>query len=1325
MIKEIILLILIGVYYFSIKKYSSERKSAIAITSGALMLFVDAKDALPLILTVSLIIISEYLIKKDALLNLLKYLGYLFLTLCIGAFPLFSTFIDHSLFDEKYSGFFLRYSFLHLSSFIYGLIIISVFLRDSFKETLLRIITLICLFILDTAGFFGMVISLGLYSDNSMAAFDIALVFYLLNLTVEAFIACKKTSKIRIAALSGLVLILIILSIIPTVLRNSKVEGSMANDPFVSFCADHTDQSVFGIINTLEKRIKLSDEEAKEVMLMDEFMVMNAKCKKLGISGPLFIPVDDAFVEFEDSDKYKITAYDNGIFNIKYVNSTPDKNDPSFTIPFKLTVKKVPDNDVYIYDTYSGRFLRYTPKQIESGETSYLMFEPRMYRDVNLRIPVYAIDPAVSDIAGKALLDYMVNEVKNASFIGDVIGIILSIIGVFIFIIMYFYNGREEIVFRINEGIRKICVSKKTERLYTFLWENRVYFISFLIPFLSWFTLLIVRDCMPFGINSLYDSDASATMLPSFWEFANITRSGNRYLSLSGGYGYSLYDPNPAGLFYRMLTVLGNGGIVSFWDIFECVLAGGCGLSFAYYMTHRMFLPKADKTDIKLLIPVLAYSLNSYIVAMHVYPMWFGNVIILPLFVLGFERMMKEKKYLLYGSMLILSAVVHIQLALHACIFMVLYFFTYKFEDIKDFILKGIRFAIVSILSALPLLAIVGNVLGSTDDSAYRDSDSLFPAFGFHKNFLDQWKQYLFMSETRTVSSDNGGLNVYMGIMILLFFGFFLLSKKRTIKEKLRLLIPVIVLTLSFNGQVLSFLWNGLHYQSLVPNRYAFLMVFMLCILSFEGIKEFLEDQKDRSVYKNLIIVLSGLVIFSLITYFIGSTREIKPHMASIILIVIYGVILFVCLKKKAGMKVLSGIMASAFFIEIITGFIYSSNVINYDEITMYGDIDKERAVFEELKERNDDFFRVSFPSCNFISGGMVYDVPSIAFFSSYANKHQLRSADLFGYGTGVNFLKDVNDSAPPMNSMQGVRYIAVPKVSKDFPLDIDFYDYVGETEMFFIYENKDALSLGLYMPLNVGEIADSSYNIAMLYNGISSSYLGEGKDIFDMGVIGDVEENSHHFYTDYRGKKLSLEEANDLFKIYRENNVNRLENEVKMHISIRPEKKGWIYLLTSEVIPLGYYDGEGDFEAEIPCPISAVTISEYYNYLILNEDNYNALMSRFKEMSLKDHLMKNDTITGKTSYDKEGYTMLSLAYSNDYTAYVDGKETPTEDLCENVIFIKTPAGDHEIKLIFDPRKDPTRLIFSVFALALDVIILVAIAFKDKRKNEMKDNKQR
>ena len=122
----------------------------------------------------------------------------------------------------------------------------------------------------------------------------------------------------------------------------------------------------------------------------------------------------------------------------------------------------------------------------------------------------------------------------------------------------------------------------------------------------------------------------------------------------------------------------------------------------------------------------------------------------------------------------------------------------------------------------------------------------------------------------------------------------------------------------------------------------------------------------------------------------------------------------------------------------------------------MYGDIDKERAVFEELKERNDDFFRVSFPSCNFISGGMVYDVPSIAFFSSYANKHQLRSADLFGYGTGVNFLKDVNDSAPPMNSMQGVRYIAVPKVSKDFPLDIDFYDYVGETGMFFIYENKD-----------------------------------------------------------------------------------------------------------------------------------------------------------------------------------------------------------------------------------------------------------------------------
>ena len=821
---------------------------------------------------------------------------------------------------------------------------------------------------------------------------------------------------------------------------------------------------------------------------------------------------------------------------------------------------------------------------------------------------------------------------------------------------------------------------------------------------------------MPFGSNSLFDSDGIELVLPGFWEAANVARAGNRYLSLSGGYGYSIYDPNPFTTLYRMLNVLGNGGIVSFWDLFECVLIGSCGISMTYFMTHQSFFTRVKKNDMRLLVPALAYSLNSYNVAIHMFPTWYVNLIIFPFLLIGFERLMISKKYILYGSLLLISTVMNVQHSMYICIFLVMYFFTYKFTDIRDFFFKGIRFAVVSVLAVLPAVGVIFTVLGSTDDSAYRDTDSVFPAIGFHKNFFDQWKQYLFMSQTKTVTIDNGGLNVFMGILILILFGVFLLSKKHTIKEKIRLIMPVLFLTVSFNGKVLSFLWNGFHYQSMVPNRYAFLMVFYLSVLAFEG----LMTVKDE--IKNICIVLSGMVLIIMAVYFLGSDKELRPVLASLILLALYAALLsFSCINKKRA-EIITGIMILVFCSEMIVSFFYSAYGIKYGEITMYGNIEEERAAFNVLKERNNDFFRISFPSSDFVCGGMVYDVPSLALFGSYVNKHQLKSADLFGLGSGINWLKDINNSTPVMNSLQGVRYIAIPKVSKDFPKDIDFYDYVGETGSFFIFENKDALSIGEYMPSDLKKISEDSYNVAMLYNGISSSLIG--KDIFELGVVGtDNAEKAEGeiFFTDNRGNMLGMEEAREQFNEYRTSSRKRSEKEVKLHIRIKPEEEGWVYLQASEIIPLGYADGKKDFESEITYPISDTQLSDYYNYLILNRENYDAFIAKLKENEMSDVSVFKDSISGRTDYVKEGYTMISLADNGGYRAYLNGKEVPVEDILGNVIFISTPAGSHEINLqLITGGFSPANL-FSLIALIADILILAFIYGESYRKNNAQE----
>lgn len=60
-------------------------------------------------------------------------------------------------------------------------------------------------------------------------------------------------------------------------------------------------------------------------------------------------------------------------------------------------------------------------------------------------------------------------------------------------------------------------------------------------------------------------------------------------------------------------------------------------------------------------------------------------------------------------------------------------------------------------------------------------------------------------------------------------------------------------------------------------------------------------------------------------------------------------------------------------------------------------------------------------------------------------------------------------------------------------------------------------------------------------------------------------------------------------------------------------------------------------------------------------------------------------TLTGTTNYIKDGYTMLSIPYDQGWKAYIDGEAVDIEDPYQSMMFIKTPAGHHELKLVFIP----------------------------------------
>ena len=104
-----------------------------------------------------------------------------------------------------------------------------------------------------------------------------------------------------------------------------------------------------------------------------------------------------------------------------------------------------------------------------------------------------------------------------------------------------------------------------------------------------------------------------------------------------------------------------------------------------------------------LLIPTVSvmYSLMMYLLAYSWNIMWLDVVMMLPIVILGFERLMHTGKYLTYVLSLAYCLIVNYYIGFMLCIFMVLYYVAYVLRAPRTGRELGISFARVAGFSVL------------------------------------------------------------------------------------------------------------------------------------------------------------------------------------------------------------------------------------------------------------------------------------------------------------------------------------------------------------------------------------------------------------------------------------------------------------------------------------------------------------------------------------------------------------------------------------------------------------------------------------------------
>ena len=1048
----------------------------------------------------------------------------------------------------------------------------------------------------------------------------------------------------------------------------------------------YMDSELTALLNAMPSEEILTDADkdaAGITSLSDYFTIQNAIVRKLGADEDLFIPADFT-LDFTKTDDYRVADLGNNIYAFSYVHDTKHGNTRYYDMKASLNTDR--EGTLVILDTLNLQLYRFDTDngRLTQDVTFYLPLSPEY--TVNDHLNGYWLNTGLLEKLPALTKAYeALHQSQSFTMLSQYLGIGATCIGIFLMLLLFFNKDKEKIFTALHTLAKKVEDSRILSSVDSHFKKNKFYWLSFLIPWGFFLLALIINSCTPFGGNSIFDEDGLYLTYPSNLDIYYNLKEGHALYSFLGGYGYSLFAVNPLALTRFFTTLLSPGQIAPFLTLEEGFFLGLSGLSLAFYLTHRLVGKRADKEDGRILIPVMIYTLNNYMLCMHGFTSWYQIFAALPLVLLAMDYFMLRKKCVPYIIALTYCIYANLYLALYICIFLVIRFFIYHFRDFKDFLFKGLRFAGCSILAALNSFFIIANTLLATWDSAYQIEDSTFPTPGFHGNFFSQWKQHMIFSEVGAVNWNENYVCLYAGIGALLLLLIFCLSKKISLSHKLRTLIPIAILYISFNGKFISFIWNGFHYQTGVPNRYAFLFMFMIAILAYDA----LDDLKDLKL-SSCFLTGSILLIFFICCQFIGSGNSTFAFTATLITTVIY-LIFFVfhalgVSKDRFIYRTFPIILGAELFCNMLFAF----TQYNLPGIYKIGDVDMIHTAFQDADDDTVPLARTLYAATPAKNGGAFYQTESNEIFNSFVTMHQSNLNIRYGMTGGTNYITTVNAATPLSLSLSGTRFVFCCYFTENPCHDLKEYRYLGSVDGNYIFENPYALPLGIYAPEELTKLDDYSNFVPYYLEELSSFYLSGGTTPFSHQLITYDETASGEnifYYTDENDRILSFEEVNEILAETNQsgNNLTPMDT-LYINISATPEKDGPLYLYSIEFVSLGYAKSGESFQCRISFPTANLPASnDLYNLTVFNSESMPEFYENANKFTLDNLTYTGHTLTGVTNYEEDGYTMLSIPYDRGWKAYIDGEEVSIEDPYQSMMFVKTPAGHHELKLVFIP----------------------------------------
>ena len=213
---------------------------------------------------------------------------------------------------------------------------------------------------------------------------------------------------------------------------------------------------------------------------------------------------------------------------------------------------------------------------------------------------------------------------------------------------------------------------KQGSRVQSFIPRNLPLLAAFIAPVFLLLLIYITREIFPFGDQMYLRSDMYHQYAPFLKLFQSILKSGGS-LSYSWDIGlgtnfmstYAYYLASPLNW---VVAILPSDHIPEIMSAFIFLKSGLMSVTCAFYLRCRF-----KKNTMLLAAFGTMYAMSGYMAAYSWNVMWLDCLVLLPLMLLGLERLVKEKKVVLYTVTFAVSVISNYYIAIMLGIFSLLY----------------------------------------------------------------------------------------------------------------------------------------------------------------------------------------------------------------------------------------------------------------------------------------------------------------------------------------------------------------------------------------------------------------------------------------------------------------------------------------------------------------------------------------------------------------------------------------------------------------------------------------------------------------------------